>query len=248
MVLSSLRLSAAFAVTLGLLAGQPAFAGPGYMVTGFTTTGANAPKLQAAWEKLNSAPIMKDRTSRALLMVNVADGDNPATHSFVVVYPSLASVEAFRTKLYADPAWAEWQNALAQLGTVADTTRYVTLRSWGDVSDADVVWENFAFRVKDEAAFVAANERFQATAAGKAFPGQVHIVAVAAGGLSPVSHQINVGWASDAELEAWADKNANNPENLAFLAELERCSEFLGNSILRTLSGGGATLRSTIGR
>jgi hypothetical protein len=232
----------------GLLASQAAIAGPGYTVTGFVTTPANASKLQAAWDKLSTAAIMKDRTSRGLLMVNAYDGDNPATHSLVVLFPSLASAEAFRAKLFADPAWAEWQNSLSGLGTLGATIRYQTLRSWGDFSDADVVWENFAFRVKDVPAFIAANERFMASAPGKAFPGQVHAVAVAAGGMSPVSHQLNVGWASDAELEAWSDKYGAAPENLAYLADLERCSEFLGNSISRTLSASGATLRSTIGR
>jgi hypothetical protein len=232
---------------VGLLASQTALAGPGYSVTGFVTSPANVPQVIAAYEKLNAAPIMKGRKSRGMLMANVVDGANPATHSFVVTYPSMADAEAFSTKLYADSAWTEFLTTLSPLGTTAGTMRLQTVRSWGDVSDSDVVWENFVFRVTNPAAFAAATERFMATATGKSIPGQTHLAAVAAGG-EGATHVIVAGWASEAESEAWNDKNATNPEWLAYLAELDLASEFVGTNISRTLTAGGATLKSTIGQ
>jgi hypothetical protein len=232
---------------VGLLASQAALAGPGYSVTGYVTSPANAPQVLAAYKKLNDAPIMKDRKSRGMLMANVVDGANPATHSFVVTYPSMADAEAFSAKLYADPAWSEFLTTLSSLGAPAGTMRLRTLRSWGDISDSDVVWANFSFRVTNPAAFLAATERFLATSTGKSIPGQTHLAAIAAGG-EGATHVIVAGWASEAEAEAWNDKNANNPEWLAYLAELDLSSEFLGTNISRTLAAAGATLKSTVGQ
>lgn len=236
----------AFAAGLGLLAGQSALAGPGYSVTGFIASPANASQVLAAYEKLNAAPIMKGRKSRGFLLANVVDGANPATHSFVVTYPSMADTEAFSTKLYADAAWTEFLTTLSPLGTVAGTMRLRTLRSWGDVSDSDIVWENFLFNVTNPPAFVAATERFLASATGKSIPGQTHIAAIAAGGADGATHLIIAGWASEAESEVWNDKNAANPEWLAYLAELELSSDFLGATVSRTLVAAGATLKSTL--
>jgi len=248
MIHSHFRVLTPFVAAVALFASQASFAGPGYSATGFTTTGANAPQVLAAYEKLNAAPLMKESKSRAMLLANVVDGANPATHTFVVSFPSMAESESFAQRLYADPAWTEFVSALSQLGTVAETMRFSTLRSWGEISDADVVWDQNAFHVTNPAAFAATLERFMVTPTGKAFPGQVHLVAVSAAGITSATHGIVVGWASQAEAEAWGDKNANNGEWLAYLAESALSSEFLGNSISRTLAAHGPTLKSTLGR
>jgi hypothetical protein len=38
----------------------------------------------------------------------------------------------------------------------------------------------------------------------KKFPGQVYLSEVVAGGISPVTHVISVGYASEAEMESWS--------------------------------------------
>ncbi len=231
-----------------LLVAHAAFAGPGYQVTGFVVAPANAPKVLAATEKLQSAAIMKQNKGRLLLLANLADGSDPATHSFVALYNSVAEYEAFSQKLQADPAWAEFLGALEPVGRGAGTLRMQTLRSWGDISDADVVWRNFAFDVSDPTAFAATVDRFMQSATGKKLPGQVHLTAVVAGGISPVSHGIVVGYESQAEMEKWNESIATNPEWLAFLAELRLSSNFLGSDLSRTIKAWGQPMKSIMAR
>ena len=242
------RVTVIAALVTGFLAAHVAFAGPGYQVNGFIASPANAPKVLAATEKLQGAAIMKENKGRLLLLANLADGADPATHSFVILYRSVAEYEAFSPKLQADPAWAEFVGTIAELGQGAGTQRIQTLRSWGDISDADVVWRSFVFDVTNPPAFAATMERFMQSATGKKLPGQVHLTATVAGGISPVSHGVVVGYESQAEMEKWNESNASNPEWLAFLSELRLSSDFLGSNLSRTIGAWGKPMKSIMER
>jgi hypothetical protein len=238
------RFTVVAAFVFALLASQVAFAGPGYQVNGVIVAPKNTPKLLAATEKLQSASIMKQNKGRLLLLANLADGADPATHSFVILYRSVADYETFSAKLQADPAWTEFIDTLAGLGQGAGTLRIQTLRSWGKISDKNVVWRNFVFDVTNPPAFAATMGRFMQTATGKKLPGQVHLNAVVAGGISPVSHGVVVGYESQAEMERWNESIASNPEWLAFLSELALSSEFLGSNLSRTIKAWGQPMKS----
>ena len=231
-----------------LLVSHVAFAGPGYQVNGFIVAPTNALKLLAATDKLQSAPIMKQNKGRLLLLANLADGADPATHSFVILYRSVAEYEAFSEKLQADPAWVEFVDTVSQLGQGAGTLRLQTLRSWGDISDKDVVWRNFVFDVTNPLAFAATMDRFMQSATGKKFPGQLHLTALVAGGISPVSHGIVVGYESQAEMEKWNESISSNPEWLAFLSEFALSSDFLGSNLSRTIKAWGQPMKSVLAR
>jgi len=239
----------AFATLAVFLFAAPSMARPGYQINTFITSPANTPKVLAATEKLQNAPIMKKGKGRLLLMANLADGGDPSTHAFVILFKSTAEFEKFGMKLQVDPAWIEFLGTLATLGQSAATIRIQTDRSWGDISDDDVVWQNFLFQVRNPMAVLAANERFMGTKTGKDFPGQVHLTTVVAGGISPVSHGIVVGYESQAEMEKWNDSNATNPEWIAYLAELSLSSDFLGANLSRTIKAWGpASMKSIVGR
>jgi hypothetical protein len=191
---------------------------------------------------------MKGRKSRSFLLAHTADGIDPSSHSLVVVNPSLAVAEEFRVKLLADPAWAEWTATLSSIASVTFTARMRTIGSWGDISDTDAVWESFACTVKDEAAFVAAHDRFFASETGKKGPAQVHVAAVAAAGGAPYTHVIDVGWASEAEMEAWREANASNADWLAYVDAASAAATCGDPTLSRVLSAGGASMKAALGR
>ena len=92
---------------------------------------ANPADFVAAFDELNAAPIFKQSTGRSMLLANLADGDNPATHTLVVLNKSAAAGEAFGQKLMADPAFLRYRGVLAKLGTGGVlTARYRTIKSW----------------------------------------------------------------------------------------------------------------------
>jgi hypothetical protein len=73
-------------------------------------------------------------------------------------------------------------------------------------------------------------------------------VAVEAAGMGPATHAIIVGWAGEAEREAWNDANAANSDLVLFNLEAEMSSDFLGANLSRTLAAHGASLKSALGR
>jgi hypothetical protein len=233
------------AIGIFLLAPQSAEAAATWTNIGFTTTAASAPKILKATDALMSSATGKQFPGRLLLMQNVADGDNPATHVFVPIYASGAEREAFGQKLQADPAWGTFTDAMAANSQPGGTVMYRTLKSWGNVEDADTVWMTHAFNASDPAGFMKALEAFRASKTGQAFEGQVHVSGVVAGGLSPVSHVISVGYASEAEMEAWADQRNASPDWAAYIAASRPTAEYLGGTLARTLKAWGpASLKS----
>jgi hypothetical protein len=220
---------------VGLLAVSQAAGAATWSVISFSTTGLNAPQILAAADKLMSSTAGKTFPGRLYLQASVADGDNPATHAFTPIYKSAADQEAFVQKLQADPAWSEFLGTMAKLTQPVSTTLFRTVKSGGEVVDTDTVWMTHSFNVNDPATFLAAIDTFIASPTGQKFPGQVHLSAVVAGGLSPVSHVISVGYASEAEMEAWTTSLAGTADWVTYLAASQASAEYLGGSLGRTL-------------
>ncbi len=233
----------AAAATLAI--GQASAADPSWQLNAIALNpGANPADVIAATDQLLASPIGKQATGRLLLLINVADGDDPATHSYVILNKSAAAGEAYSQKLYADPSWAQYTTAMGRLGTVESTVRNRTLKSWGDISDQDVVWLTVFLAVKDEAAVLAARERYAASATGKKFPGQAHLSAVVAGGASPITHTFSVGYASEAEMESWTATSRASADWQAFQKDLRANAQVVGFTLSRIMKAWGpATMK-----
>jgi hypothetical protein len=225
-----------------------AAAAPTWSAIAFTTTPQNAPHILAAAEKLMSSPVGKGFPGRLLLQLHVADGNNPATHSFIPIYKTHGEREAFVGKLQADPAWDTFMAAMTKHSQPVSTVLNQTVKSWGEMVDTDHVWMGHAFTVRDPAAFVAAADAFMATPTGKKFPGQVHLSATVAGGLSPVTHTISVGYASEAEMGAWNATAQASADWAAYIAASRKAADYLGGSLARDIKWWGpATLAELTG-
>ena len=184
--------------------------------------------------------VMKEFSGLLLLQVHVADGNNPATHSFVPLYKSAADREAFVQKLQADPAWADFQATMARISQPVGQVIFRTLKSWGEVVDTDHVWMSYVFAVSDPPAVLAALDKLMASETGKKFPGQVHLEGVVAGGINSVTHSIVVGYASEAEMETWVDSLAGNADWAAYLEALRASAQLLGANMIRDVKAWGS--------
>lgn len=215
-----------------------------WSVIQFAAEPQDAPAVVAAADALMGSEVGKEFPGRLFLQGYVANGDSATTHAFVPVYQSAADREAFAAKLQKDPAWAEFQKAMTANTTPVSTVMYRTVQRWGEISDDDVVWRLHMFDVRDPAAFAKALDTFLNSPTGKKFPGQVFLSSVVAAGLSPVSHAISVGQASEAAIEAWEKTLAGNADWAAYLEASQAASDYLGNNMVRTLKTWGATLDS----
>ena len=110
-------------LALGLSVGHGAAADPSWVQISFSTTPSNAPKVLAAADKLMGSEVGQTFPGRLLLQSNLADGADPATHSFVPIYKSVAERETFVQKLQASPAWTAVRDASADWATYLKATR-----------------------------------------------------------------------------------------------------------------------------
>jgi hypothetical protein len=223
-----------------LLFSQSAVASPSWSAISFSATQRNVSKVTAAADKLMGSEAGKEFPGRLILQVHVADGANPATHSFIPIYKSAAAREAFVKALQADPAWDEFAAKMTELTQPVSNTLNRTLKSWGEIVDTDHVWAGYAFDARDPAAFIAALDKFMGSATGKKFPGQVHLSEVVAGGITPISHVISVGCASEAELEAWNDSLDASADWTAYIDASRKSAEYLGGDLSRDLKTWGS--------
>jgi len=232
-----------------LLLSHAAAAQATWSAISFSTTAPNVPLVVAAADTLMGSAAGKTFPGKLLLQAEVADGNNPATHSFVPIYKTAAEREAFVQQLQADPVWNTFLAEMAKLTQPVSTTLYRTVQSWGDRADTDHVWMGYAFHVTDPVAFLATINKLMASPTGKKFPGQVYLSAVEAGGITPVTHLVSVGFASEAEMAAWNATRDASADWAAYLKESRKAAEFLGANLSRDLkSWGAASLDSLAGK
>ena len=238
-----------FAVIASFLFSHAAAAAPSWSAISFATTPQSAPAVVAAADKLMNSEVGKKFPGQLLLLANTVDGDNPATHSFIPVYKSAKDREEFVQRMQADRAWNEFLATLTLATEPVAQVLYRTLKSWGDVKDSDRVWMIHAFAVSDPAKFLAAIDTLMASKTGKKHPGQVHLSSVVAGGISPVTHVVSVGYSSEAEMDAWLDVRDPTSDWAAFLEASQPTGDYLGSNMSRTIkTWGSASLEELTAR
>jgi hypothetical protein len=241
--------SIGFAAVGLLLFSQTAGASPSWTVFSLATTPGNAQEVIAAADKLMDSSVGKEFPGRLLLQVNLANGADPTTHSFIPLFKAAAEQEAFAQKLRADIAWKEFQATMTELAQPVAQVMYSTVKSWGHVNNTDSVWVGYAFDVSRTDAFLAALDKLMTSETGKNAPAQVHLSDVVAGGITPVNQVISVGYASRAEMETWNDSLRGNTDWNTYIDEANKSGKYLGATLSRTLKvWGSASLSDVTGR
>jgi hypothetical protein len=174
------------------------------------------------------------------IMASVIDGADPATHSFITSMESLAAREQWTASLEDNADWIELRDTVTSLAELGANSRMVFVENWGESGDQDVVWHLFGLVVNDNAAHLKALDQLMASETGKKFPGSLYLSSVAAAGMSSVTHVVSVGYASEAEAEAWSATMLPSADWAAFQRATQAVSERAGSWVLRTLKTWGA--------
>jgi hypothetical protein len=238
------RIVLASLVTLAM--SLPASAEPWWAQISLATTASNAPKVLAAADAFMASELGKSFPGRLLLQANLATGANPNTHSFVPIYKSAADREAFVSKLQGNADWVEFQVKLEGLSQQGGTVQYRNVKNWGDINDTDDTWMAHAIAVSDPAAYLAAFDALMASPTGKKFPGQVYLSAVVAGGLSPVTHLVSVGYDSVQEMADWMTVRDASSDWATFQTATQAVSEYQGGSLAGTVKTWGSPLQQVV--
>jgi hypothetical protein len=227
------------------LAPLAAGAAPGGQLASFTILPTDIDKVVAAYDKYYASSAGKQFKGRATLAMNVADGADPSTYSLLVLFHSQAEQETYTNAVMNDPARKELLAAVVPVAHLVFTGRSRAIRQWGDPSDTDVVWMTITLNITDLAAFNAALDAWLASPTGKKFPGQGHLLMVTAAGANAPGYVVELGYASFAEQEAWADPLPNDPNYKTFQAAIAKVSTRLGTYVSRDVkSWGPASMKS----
>ncbi len=222
-----------------LLVSTVASAGPNWQTIGLSISPSDLPQVRAALETLMSS-VATDLEGNVSLMANVAGGDT--SHTIISSFDSRAERETWLGKLFASDAWAEYGKATAGLTAPGETSRMDFVKSWGEENaESDVFWEIHAFTVTDAPAFLAALDSLEASDAGKASPAQVHLSEIAAAGISPVTHLISVGYASEAQAETATATMDATEDWATYLEASGKAGTYQGTFMMRTLATWGGT-------
>jgi hypothetical protein len=235
------------ALSLGLFGfAELAGAAPSWHVTSFATNFAGGSEIVAALDKVVASPLGQQFKGRIVLQRHLADGVDPATHSLVSLFPSSAEREAFEGKFPGNSDYAAFMSTFEKHAQVTSTVRYTPRKSWGDLVDTDQYWEIYPFVVRDPKAFTAALDQFMNSETAKKFPGQVHLISTAAGGMGGPSHGIGVGFASAAEAEIWTDMAETTADWQTLIDAMNKNGNFLGGIMARTIKQWGPATTESV--
>lgn len=229
-------------VLLAGLLSATSHAGPGWDVASFSVAPPDAPKVVAAIDEF-FASSGKEYPGEVTLLFNEADGSDPATHTILQTYPSVAAEEAFGNRVQSDQKmaadWAKLLTAISTVATPVQRTRGAFVANWGDIDPDDTVWTHFFLSTADAAAVLTAVDRWMNSSTGKNATGQVHLSAIVAGGIGSPTHILSFGTASQAEAEQWRESLVGDSNYDAFMVAMRAVAESHGANLLLELKSWG---------
>lgn len=195
----------------------------------------NAAKIVAATDQFMKSAEGKAFPGKMMLMGNMANGVDPTTHSWVLVYKSAADAEAWGKSMEGSKAWSDFMAAIVPLSTPTGEARYSLIRRWGTPDEATSVWEGHMLKSSDPFATFNAIDKWMKSAKGKASPAEVYLSAPIAAGVTPMTHIVSVGFKSEADAEAWNDSLETNADWGTFMTEIDASTEYLGATMSREI-------------
>ena len=183
-------------------------ASPTVLVYEWAVQSGKAGEFAAALDTLQKSDIASDRTAQLHLESVGFNGVNPATHRVVVLYPSIAEMEAWNKKFVGSDAGTAFLDSINEIASPVAQYMEQPVKSWGLVSNDDMVFDVVRMQVSDVAATAGGLDALMKAPESKDFPGQIWLIQVVRGNAAPdgrVTHQIVVGYESLAEMETWQD-------------------------------------------
>ena len=169
------------------------------------------------------------------LMQSTMDGADPTTHSIIWTTDSVADRATYMQSMERNEDWNTFVATLSGLTRGFSSYRMAFLKTWGDSGSSDPVWYIHMLKLEDGAAYLKALDALMTSELGRTFSGWMVFSRVVAGGVTPSSHLISVGFETEAEAEDWEARLEASAENAAFQKATAGTYEHLGSSILTTL-------------
>ena len=167
----------------------------------------------------------------------LANGMNPATHSFVLLMDSMAAIAEWEDGLAGNPDIMELWSTLEANSTPVSEYMGSLIKTWGDISNDDRIWQVTRFYSTDPATMVASMDALIAKT-GKKFPGQTAIHAINIGNRNGANdsfstHMLVNGYESVAEMEEWMAYLNTQPAWGEFLGAVRSSTTWQGTDLIQ---------------
>ena len=169
------------------------------------------------------------------LMQATMDGADPTTHSIIWTTDSVAERATYMQSMEGNADWNSFVETLSGLTRGFASYRMAFVKTWGDSLGTDPIWYIHMLSLEDGAAYLKALDELMTSEVGQTFTGWMVLSRVVAGGLTPASHLISVGFETEAEAEDWEARLEASAENAAFTKTTAGTYDYLGSSILTTM-------------
>lgn len=214
-----------------------AFAAPSFKTYDLTVPQTKQSAVINATNKFMATEKGKSYKGSLHLNSYLANGINPATHSFVLLMDSVADIAEWENSLVGNPDIMEFWAALEANSTPVSQYMGSLVKTWGDISNDDRVWQATRFYSTDPMAMLAAMDKMMAST-GKKFPGQTAIYSMGLGNRSGANnsfstHMLVNGYESVAEMEQWMNYMNTQPAWAEFLGSVRSSTTWQGTELLQ---------------
>lgn len=188
----------------------------------------NEKRFMTAFEEFRKSEIYQQFKGKIWFNVNVADGADPATHSFATVYDSLEEFEELSAQLAVNDDWFKFRRALSAAGNLVTTTTYMHVSGYGHHPKDKSAFVGSIAQVTNPRAYIASLDEMMAANYMADFPGSLDVWQILSGGPPSASHLVVFGYDRFSEGVNYFNKMANNPEFTASFANLSQHRNLLG--------------------
>ena len=230
-----------FVTLLSLLLSLNLFALPTWNVLEIEVKPGKYQELQEGLDELMNSPLGKMYPGSVELNWHLNNGDNPATHAIVNLFPSMVSSSEWGAAMWspeAEPYREKWFDTLNDTAEVVRDMSFIQIANWQpDENPQDYPYVEYVpMQTTDTRTVIEALNKFIATDDGKNFPGLVSMHQCNYCGESDTNSALIVQFKDVKDLESWYEITNSSDAFAEYLRDVREGATFLGNSLVLVLN------------
>jgi len=222
---------------VGLSMALTANAAPSFKTYDLTVPLTKQAAVVEATNKFMATEMGKSYKGSLHLNSYLANGMNPATHSFVLLMDSMADIADWENGLAGNDDIMEFWSALEANSTPVSEYMGSLVKTWGDISNDDRVWQVTRFYSTDPMTMLSSIDALFA-ATGDEFSGQTAVHALTMGNRDGANnsfstHMLVNGFESVGEMEQWIAYLNTQPAWAEFLGAVRSSTTWQGTDLIQ---------------
>ena len=198
-------------------------------------------QLQQGLDELMNSPIGKMYPGSVELNWHLNNGENPATHAIVNLFPSMVASNEWGAVFWSPEATSireKWFDTLNDSADVVRDMSFIQIANWQpEENPQDYPYVEYVpMQTTDTRAVIEALNKFIATDDGKKFPGLVSMHQCNYCGESETNSALIVQFKDVMDLESWYEITTTSDAFAEYLRDAREGADFLGNSLVLVLS------------